>query len=112
MKSNSNVWAIVLAVVAVLIAIAAWASVPDAPASQEDLGGTTAGFEDARGGFKINGSFVLKAPATGTATTSLTVGCVQGNATSTATPVKQVFSPLGATSTFAGTTYWVYGTCP
>lgn len=39
------------------------------------------------------------------------VGCIQTTATSTATPVKIVFSALGATSTFNGTAYWQYGSC-
>lgn len=46
------------------------------------------------------------------ATSSLSVGCIQATATSSATKVKLVFSTAGATSTFAGTTYWSYGTCP
>lgn len=110
MNSKSNVVAIGLAVVAVLIAIVAlfWNPAP----APSDLGGTTQGFEDARGGFKINGSFVLKAPATGMATTSATVGCAQITPTSTATVAKLVLSTAGATSTFAGTAYWSYGTCP
>jgi len=41
-----------------------------------------------------------------------TVGCIQLNATSTATNDKLVLSTLGATSTFAGTVYFNYGTCP
>lgn len=38
-------------------------------------------------------------------------GCIQLNATSSATNVFLKLSPLGATSTFAGTAYWAYGTC-
>ncbi|TCU78857.1 hypothetical protein EDE08_101639 [Bradyrhizobium sp. R2.2-H] len=40
------------------------------------------------------------------------VGCISAFATSSATPVKLVLSTLGATSTFKGTAYWSYGTCP
>ena len=47
-----------------------------------------------------------------TATSTLSVGCVQTTATSTASPVKLTFTTLGATSTFPGTVYWAYGTCP
>jgi hypothetical protein len=49
---------------------------------------------------------------TANATSSISVGCIQATATSSATKVKIVFSALGATSTFAGTAYWSYGTCP
>lgn len=58
-----------------------------------------------------NGSVSIAVPTTGTSTVG-TVGCLQANATSSATKIKVVFSPLGATSTFAGTAYWSYGTCP
>lgn len=47
-----------------------------------------------------------------TATSSLVVGCMQTTATSSATNIRLVFSTAGATSTFAGTAYWSYGTCP
>ena len=46
------------------------------------------------------------------ATSTLSVGCIQATATSSATKIKIVFSTLGATTTFAGTAYWNYGTCP
>lgn len=42
-------------------------------------------------------------------------GCIQLTATSSpsaATPIKLVLSGLGATSTFNGTAYWQFGTCP
>lgn len=58
-----------------------------------------------------NGDIVVAVPTTGTSTLA-TVGCLQANATSSATKIKLVFSPLGATSTFSGTAYWSYGTCP
>lgn len=52
---------------------------------------------------------VLNVTTTNTATSSLTVGCIQTTATSTATPVR-----LSATTTAAGGTYLmvVFGTCP
>jgi hypothetical protein len=46
------------------------------------------------------------------ATSTIAAGCMQLNATSSATNVKLVLSTLGATSTFKGTAYWSYGTCP
>lgn len=46
------------------------------------------------------------------ATSTLQVGCIQALASSSATTIKLVFSTLGATSTFPGTAYWQYGTCP
>ena len=39
-------------------------------------------------------------------------GCYQATATSSATQIKLVFAAAGATSTYAGTAYWQYGTCP
>lgn len=47
-----------------------------------------------------------------TATSTGAVGCVQTNATSSATNIKLIPSTTGATSTFSGTVYWAYGTCP
>ena len=47
-----------------------------------------------------------------TGTSTVAVGCMQATATSSATTIKLVFSPTGATSTFSGTAYWSYGTCP
>lgn len=47
-----------------------------------------------------------------TATSTVVVGCIQSYATSTATALKQVFVTTGATSTYNGTVYWSYGTCP
>jgi hypothetical protein len=46
------------------------------------------------------------------ATSTIAAGCLQLNATSSATNVKLVLSTKGATSTFSGTAYWSYGTCP
>jgi hypothetical protein len=46
------------------------------------------------------------------ATSTIAAGCMQLNATSSATSVKLVLSTAGATSTFSGTAYWSYGTCP
>jgi hypothetical protein len=46
------------------------------------------------------------------ATSTIAAGCMQLNATSSATNVKLVLSTKGATSTFSGTAYWSYGTCP
>ena len=46
------------------------------------------------------------------ATSTIAAGCMQLNATSSATSVKLVLSTKGATSTFSGTAYWSYGTCP
>ena len=55
---------------------------------------------------------VLTVTTSNTATSTVTVGCVQTYATSTVTPIKQRFVTTGATSTFDGTVYWSYGTCP
>lgn len=47
------------------------------------------------------------------ATSTLTVGCINAYATSTETAIRLVPSVLGATTTaFQGTVYWQYGTCP
>jgi hypothetical protein len=46
------------------------------------------------------------------ATSTIAAGCMQLNATSSATSVKLVLATTGATSTFNGTAYWSYGTCP
>lgn len=54
---------------------------------------------------------VAFANAAGTSTLS-GLGCMQMFATSSATAVKLVLSTAGATSTFKGTAYWTYGTCP
>lgn len=57
-----------------------------------------------------NGNMTFANPS-GTSTLS-GVGCIGAFATSSATPVKLILSALGATSTFKGTAYWSYGTCP
>lgn len=56
--------------------------------------------------------------AGGTATTTKDIfsirdtGCINAIATSSATPIRLNMEPKGATSTFSGTVYWSYGTCP
>jgi hypothetical protein len=45
------------------------------------------------------------------ATSTLIAGCVQTNATSSATPVKLLFGTV-ATTTGNGFVLWQYGTCP
>ena len=52
-----------------------------------------------------------------TATSTTQVGCIQGTATSTATPIRFVIGTSGATTTYQGTKSkgvvgWQYGTCP
>lgn len=53
-----------------------------------------------------------------TATSSLTVGCIDGTATSTATPVKFILGVDASTATTTlngtsrGAVYWKFGTCP
>lgn len=50
-----------------------------------------------------------------TATSTLKVGCIQMNATSTATNIRLLFSASATTTisgTAAGTVAWGYGTCP
>ncbi len=66
----------------------------------------------------------LTVTTTNAATSTASVGCVQTVATSTATPIKMLFSLLGqsagsgaATSTYSGITsngavVWAFGTCP
>jgi hypothetical protein len=62
--------------------------------------------------FAVDGSGnVAFANSAGTSTLS-GLGCMQMFATSSATAVKLVLSAAGATSTFKGTAYWTYGTCP
>jgi hypothetical protein len=96
-------------VVAIAIAALSFASHTPAAPVESDVGGTTQGFENAVLGYKVNGTFVIQ-PVSGTTTAAL--GCVGITPTSTATRAKIVLSPLGATSTFSGTAYWSYGTCP
>ncbi len=104
-------FAAIVAVLALILAGATFFSKTDAG---EMLGGTT-NFDAItldNGNLTLtNGSIVVATPTTGTSTLA-TVGCLQANATSSATKIKVVFSPLGATSTFSGTAYWTYGTCP
>lgn len=104
---------IITAVIGV-IAIAALALAISGPA-KEIVGGSATNYDAItldNGNLTIsNGSIVVATPSTGTSTLA-TVGCLQANATSSATKIKVVFSTAGATSTFGGTAYWVYGTCP
>lgn len=75
------------------------------------FGNTTQSFWDAKLGYRINGTSILS-QASVTATSSLSIGKIQTTATSSATVICLVPSTAGATSTFAGTVYWKYGTCP
>lgn len=56
----------------------------------------------------IDGNYRLNNGALQFASSSI---CIMGYATSTATPVRFNFVTTGATSTFAGTVFWNYGTC-
>ncbi len=52
-----------------------------------------------------------------TATSTVKVGCIQMNATSTASPGKLILASSGATTTYTGAlsfgvVAWVFGTCP
>lgn len=60
-----------------------------------------------------NGSISIATPTTGTSTVA-TVGCLQANATSSATKIKVVFvaSSTQMAPGYNGLAYWVYGTCP
>lgn len=53
----------------------------------------------------------LSVPTAASATSTLTVGCVQTYATSSATSIKLIFNTI-ATTTGDGHTLWAYGTCP
>lgn len=111
-----NQFSFIASLVAVAIAIGAWFFQPLPPA-----GSATASFMDAAQGFRVSGTEVISSARVGTftdvtisdtSTSTLAVGCIQANATSSATTVKLVLSTLGATSSFSGTAYWQYGTCP
>jgi hypothetical protein len=60
----------------------------------------------------------LSLTTSNTATSSVSVGCIQTTATSTLTPVKLLIGSSGATTTYAnaslsnGLVAWAYGTCP
>lgn len=110
-----NQFSFIASLVAVAIAIGAWAFQPTG------YGSATQSFMDAKQGFRVNGTEVISSARVGTftdvtisdtSTSTLAVGCIQANATSSATTVKLVLSTLGATSSFSGTAYWQYGTCP
>lgn len=69
-----------------------------------------------------NGNFInstagktMTLTTSNTATSTLKVGCIQMNATSTATNIRLLFSASATTTisgTAAGTVAWGYGTCP
>ena len=99
----------IVSLVAVAIAIGAWVYQPVAQVQAPGFGSATASFMDATLGFKINGTYVID-PRSGTTTEA--IGCQQITPTSTQTTAKIVLSTAGATSTFNGTAYWQYGTCP
>jgi hypothetical protein len=109
---------VALGVVAI-IAVAGFALL--APASQS-LGGVNAyqaGIWQFGNGIVAGLSGQLTVDSSGniaitnpSATSTIAAGCLQLNATSSATSVKLVLSTAGATSTFKGTAYWTYGTCP
>lgn len=59
----------------------------------------------------------LTVTTTNTATSTVSLGCIQTTATSTVTPVRFVIGSSGATTTHQGTNSvgvvaWQYGTCP
>lgn len=62
------------------------------------------------------GGGILTIPTANTATSSIKVGCVQMNATSTATIIHLEFNTTSSTSTIngaaAGLVAWRYGACP
>lgn len=64
-----------------------------------------------------SGLEIASTTGSGTATTTADIfrvnnaGCVQLTSTSSATQIVLNLSTKGATSTFAGTAYWSYGTC-
>ena len=80
--------------------------------------GTIAGSGDITVGddLTVSGG-IVDITSANTATSSVTVGCIDGYATSTATAVKFVLGKVGssATSTLyntsSGAVYWAYGSC-
>lgn len=107
---NSTKGAFVLAVVAIVIAIGTWAyPLKSVPKAGNVVDTSYFDYFDATTGYKLAGNTFYSNVS---GTTTVSVGCIQATATSSATNIKLVFSPLGATSTFAGTAYWSYGTCP
>lgn len=93
----------------------------------EELGNKTASFWDAVS-YKVSGTEVISSSRTATftslvlsnsSTSTVSVGCIQTTATSSATPIKLTFnvsfvgtSTLNGDGTAAGNVTWDYGTCP
>ncbi len=88
------------------------------------LGATTVASLVVTGDVTVNGG-TETITTTNTATSTLAVGCIQGVATSTATPIKQMLFATSTTiingvtvstsfggGTMAGIMLWGYGTCP
>lgn len=59
----------------------------------------------------ISGTGNLTAPISSSATSTVTAGCFDGTATSSATRIKFIFNTV-ATTTGSGFVLWDYGTCP
>lgn len=84
------------------------------PAPSADLGATTTTTNNPwifKDDITVQGRN-LNVTSSNSATSTIDVGCVQTYATSTATPWKLSISVTGATTTFNGTVYARYGTCP
>lgn len=119
----------VIALIALVIAVGGYFY----PQIQAGFGQITDTFTgdiyDASTSFKLNGSTfysssglttgtsaTISVPSSNTATSSLAVGCVQLVATSTATPIRLLFTGASATTTISGTAFgavaYGFGTCP
>lgn len=123
-KNNSGV----IAVIALIIAIVALQLPKPAAVVQPSFGGTTN--YDAltldNGDLTLTNGNIVNSTAgktmtlttSNTATSTLKVGCIQMNATSSATTVRITFGPAGnATTTSQGSNSngivaWQFGTCP
>lgn len=105
---NKTNIALGVALVAVVIAIGAFVR----PAQAPDQGGATR-FPNsdlsAKSLATTNGNLTV---VNLTATSTANAGNIQTTATSSATSICLVPSTLGATSSFNGTVYFKYGTCP
>jgi hypothetical protein len=115
-KSNSIGWvvAIVIAIIALFISIAAYGSktVSQNPEPNYSADGDTNLTNLVLDGIPSTVGATFAATSYANATSTARVGCIDTLATSSATRIKLIFSTTGATSTFAGTTYWSYGFCP
>lgn len=115
----------IISAIALVIAIVGMFFPQQARVAVDELGNKTASFWDAVS-YKVSGTEVINSSRAGTftdltvsksGTSTVSVGCVQTTATSSATTIKLLFNTsfVGTTTvngTVAGNVLWGYGTCP